>query len=69
VTLGSRMGDAYPVLAGLREGERVVTHGAFAIDADLQIRGGASMMNRTDDRTDDEGPPRPSPGPIQGHQH
>ncbi|MGB5545654.1 MAG: efflux RND transporter periplasmic adaptor subunit, partial [Polyangiales bacterium] len=49
VTLGSRMGDLYPVLTGLEEGERVVIHGAFAIDADLQIRGGDSMMNLPDD--------------------
>ena len=49
VTLGSRMGDLYPVLTGLQEGERVVIHGAFAIDADLQIRGGDSMMNLPDD--------------------
>jgi hypothetical protein len=39
------MGDLYPVLAGLQEGDRVVVHGAFAIDADLQIQGGDSMMN------------------------
>jgi Cu(I)/Ag(I) efflux system membrane fusion protein len=44
VTLGSRMGDLYPVLSGLQDGERVVVHGAFAIDADLQIQGGDSMM-------------------------
>jgi membrane fusion protein, copper/silver efflux system len=37
------------VVAGLREGERVVVQGAFALDADLQIRGGASMMTRPDD--------------------
>jgi Cu(I)/Ag(I) efflux system membrane fusion protein len=49
VTLGPRMGDVYPVLAGLRDGERVVIHGAFAIDADLQIQGGDSMMNVPDD--------------------
>jgi Cu(I)/Ag(I) efflux system membrane fusion protein len=49
VTLGSRMGDLYPVLAGLEEAERVVIHGAFAIDADLQIRGGDSMMNLAND--------------------
>ncbi len=53
VTLGPRMGDLYPVLAGLQEGERVVIHGAFAIDADLQIQGGDSMMNVPDD---DEAP-------------
>jgi len=68
VTLGSRMGDLYPVLAGLAEGERVVVHGAFAIDADLQIRGGASMMNLPGD----EGSPTPAGNHQQhmpGHQH
>jgi Cu(I)/Ag(I) efflux system membrane fusion protein len=49
VTLGPRMGDLYPVLAGLQNGERVVIHGAFALDADLQIQGGDSMMSLTDD--------------------
>ena len=55
VVLGPRMGDLYPVLAGLREGERVVIHGAFAIDADLQIQGGDSMMKLPgDDDTTNE---------------
>ncbi len=49
VRLGPRMGDVYPVVAGLAEGERVVIHGAFALDADLQIRGGHSMMTLPDD--------------------
>ena len=49
VRLGPRVGDLYPVVAGLREGERVVTQGAFALDADLQIRGGDSMMTHGDD--------------------
>jgi len=49
VRLGQRTGELYPVVAGLHEGERVVTRGAFALDADLQIRGGASMMSRPDD--------------------
>lgn len=44
VRLGPRAGDHYPVVAGLAEGERVVTEGAFALDADLQIRGGDSLM-------------------------
>ena len=68
VTLGPRMGDLYPVLAGLEEGERVVIHGAFAIDADLQIQGGDSMMSLTDDNgaAADEAPelePKPTPKP------
>ncbi len=45
VILGPRAGDLYIVESGLRENERVVTHGAFKIDADLQIRGKPSMMN------------------------
>lgn len=44
VTLGPRAGDHYLVLAGLEEGERVVTHGSFKIDSELQIRGRPSMM-------------------------
>jgi len=56
VTLGPRMGDLYPVLAGLQDGERVVIHGAFAIDADLQIRGGDSMMKVPDDGDTPEEP-------------
>ncbi|MEQ8457139.1 MAG: efflux RND transporter periplasmic adaptor subunit [Sandaracinaceae bacterium] len=48
VRLGARVGDVYPVVAGLAEGDRVVTHGAFAIDADLQIRGGESLMNSSE---------------------
>lgn len=49
VKLGPRAGQVYPVLAGLAAGERVVIHGAFTLDADLQIRGGDSMMMREDD--------------------
>ena len=53
VRLGPAMGAFYPVTAGLREGEHVVVHGAFALDADLQIRGGASMMSGVADRDGD----------------
>lgn len=48
VQLGPKTGDSYPVLAGLAAGEHVVVHGAFVLDADLQIRGGHSMMARPD---------------------
>jgi len=51
VRLGQRAGDVYPVVAGLTEGERVVVHGAFRLDADLQLRGGQSMMTGDDDRS------------------
>jgi Cu(I)/Ag(I) efflux system membrane fusion protein len=49
VRLGPRTGPVYPVLAGLNEGERVVTRGAFVLDADVQLRGGRSMMTMSDD--------------------
>lgn len=49
VRLGPRLGETYPVVAGLSAGERVVTRGAFALDADLQIKGGSSMMMSPDD--------------------
>lgn len=49
VQLGSRIGNAYPIVSGLKEGERVVFQGAFTLDAELQIRGGASMMTLPDD--------------------
>jgi len=49
VRLGARTGSFYPVLAGLNEGEKVVVQGAFVLDADLQLRGGHSMMTMADD--------------------
>ncbi|MCB9614397.1 MAG: efflux RND transporter periplasmic adaptor subunit [Sandaracinus sp.] len=53
VRVGLRRGrgeDArVPVFEGLSAGERVVVNGAFVVDAELQIRGGASMMTRDGD--------------------
>ncbi len=56
VRLGPKAGPVYPVLAGLNEGERVVTRGAFLLDADLQLSGGRSMMTLGDDREQGEAP-------------
>ncbi len=50
VLLGTRAGDVYLVEAGLKEGERVVTEGAFAIDSALQIQARPSMMLPGDDQ-------------------
>ena len=47
VTLGARVGESYTVTAGLAPGERVVTHGAFSVDAAAQLNNQFSMMNRT----------------------
>jgi multidrug efflux pump subunit AcrA (membrane-fusion protein) len=37
VTLGPRAGDFYPVIAGLRAGDLVVTRGAFLVDAEARL--------------------------------
>lgn len=69
VTLGPRIGEYYPVLDGLAEGERVVVRGAFVIDADLQIRGGGSMMTRDDDLTRSRVPQDHDGAQHDGAQH
>jgi Cu(I)/Ag(I) efflux system membrane fusion protein len=45
VELGPRAGDHYVVLAGLSEGDRVVTQGALQIDSALQIQAKPCMMD------------------------
>lgn len=49
VILGPTAQGQVVVRAGLERGERVVTHGAFVLDSDLQIRGKLSLMARPDD--------------------
>jgi Cu(I)/Ag(I) efflux system membrane fusion protein len=44
IILGPRAGNVYIVRHGLKAGERVVTKGAFKLDAELQIRAKPSMM-------------------------
>lgn len=46
VVLGARAGDHYIIKDGLREGDRVVTRGAFRIDSSLQILAKPSMMSQ-----------------------
>jgi membrane fusion protein, copper/silver efflux system len=45
VTLGASLGASYIVLDGLKDGEEIVTNGAFSIDAAAQLAGKPSMMN------------------------
>jgi RND family efflux transporter MFP subunit len=56
IVLGPRAGDYYLVAHGLVEGELVVTHGSFKIDAEIQIQAKPSMMT-------------PEGGGGGGHQH
>lgn len=44
VELGPRAGDLYVIRSGLREGQEIAAHGAFRIDAALQLVGRPSMM-------------------------
>jgi Cu(I)/Ag(I) efflux system membrane fusion protein len=44
IILGERAGNYYIVRHGLQEGELVVTHGNFKIDAEVQIQAKPSMM-------------------------
>ena len=44
IVLGARAGDYYIVKSGLKEGELVVTNGAFKIDSAVQIEAKPSMM-------------------------
>lgn len=48
ITLGPKAGDYFTVAEGIKEGERVVTNGAFKIDSALQILAKPSMMNPED---------------------
>ncbi|NOT32322.1 MAG: efflux RND transporter periplasmic adaptor subunit [Planctomycetes bacterium] len=58
VVLGPRSGGFFPVLAGLSEGEHVVTRGGFLIDSQFQITGHPSLFY-----------PGGLMGGSTGHQH
>ncbi len=51
VQLGPKAGNFYIVESGLKEGELVVTNGAFRIDSELQIQAKPSMMSPEGDAT------------------
>ncbi|MEQ8424946.1 MAG: efflux RND transporter periplasmic adaptor subunit, partial [Cyclobacteriaceae bacterium] len=45
VTLGASLGDSYIIKEGLENGDEIVTHGTFTIDAAAQLAGKPSMMS------------------------
>ena len=47
ITLGARQSNRYQVLNGLQNGDEIVTHGTFTIDAAAQLQGKKSMMNQS----------------------
>ncbi len=58
VTLGQRAGDYFVIEDGVEEGEDVVSHGAFRIDAEMQLADRLAMMNK-----------EPGSGAIPVHDH
>ena len=51
IELGPALSNSYLVLGGLKEGEEIVTNGAFAVDASAQLAGKPSMMNPEGNQT------------------
>ena len=45
VQLGVDLGKDFEIITGLKNGEEIVTHGTFTIDAAAQLQGKKSMMN------------------------
>jgi Cu(I)/Ag(I) efflux system membrane fusion protein len=44
IRVGNRVGSYYPVVEGLREGDRVAAEGAFLIDAESRLNPSASAL-------------------------
>ena len=57
IVTGPRTDDSYPVLSGLSEGDKVVTHGNFLLDSQFQIRGLPSLFYKEGQAA------------VAGHQH
>jgi len=47
VLLGNSVGTYYIIKEGIKNGEEIVTNGAFVIDASAQLNNNTSMMNRS----------------------
>jgi Cu(I)/Ag(I) efflux system membrane fusion protein len=54
IELGPMLGESYVVTDGLKEGEEIVTQGAFSVDAAAQLEGKPSMMNSVSSNISDE---------------
>ena len=71
VKVGPRAGDFYPVLDGLKEGDRVAARGNFLLDSQFQIRGLPSLFNPGDGAnaaTPDAAKHSPTPASAE-HKH
>jgi Cu(I)/Ag(I) efflux system membrane fusion protein len=68
VTLGARFKDRVEVLAGLEEGDEIVTSAAFLIDAESRLKSALAGMSG---HQHDAAPKKPEPPPEdhKGHEH
>ncbi len=71
VRLGEKLDDDYPVLAGLEEGERVVTGANFLIDAESRVQGALQIWSGEQPSEGGVVPGKavPSSPPPAGHNH
>ncbi|UOB16483.1 efflux RND transporter periplasmic adaptor subunit [Abyssalbus ytuae] len=51
VLLGNKTGEQYEIIEGLNQGDEIVTHGTFTVDAAAQLQGKKSMMNKNEGET------------------
>lgn len=72
VKTGARAGDFFPVLEGLKEGDRVAVRGNFLLDSQLQIQGLPSLLYSkgqapatSHQHGESRGPPPDAPAPRQ----
>lgn len=69
IKIGAMIGSAYQVLEGLKDGEEVVTNGAFTVDATAQLQGKKSMMNGAKNKVPSETiPPAHHPSQRTGNR-
>jgi RND family efflux transporter MFP subunit len=70
VQLGSKIGDKYIVLGGLRPGERIVTSGNFLIDSESKLKSGGTTAGHSGHSPGAGNSPEPKqPAQVDHSQH
>lgn len=72
IIIGPKAGDYFPVVSGLKEGDRVVVRGNFLLDSQFQIQGQPSLLHPKGlmPAGPHEGHAAPKAvTPVEGHKH
>jgi Cu(I)/Ag(I) efflux system membrane fusion protein len=69
VTLGGRFQERYQVLAGLKEGDTIVTSAGFLIDAESRLRSATAAMSGHQHGSGKPSPQSGQPPAAKGHEH